>query len=421
MEHPIEIRTKEELLKIKKKGHYILMNDIDLEGHEKCLLKKFEGQLDGQGYTLRNFEIKSYKKYAGLFEIVCGENAKISNLVIENAAISGWKTCGIITAFLSNGATLENCTVKSSYVPDNYIYGAGVLCGKANDYNNEAPVYIRNCKVLNCVTGGSAITGYADDAEIENCQVENCEFNIHSGSLINEIYNSRVENCFIKNSKLKDISGTLISEINSSRVINTKLIVPEVETNEVRMRRILESPDSYEQLKGIEELSLWGVYTDKPVDFPEVITRLTTLKKLNIGNNAWRNIPESILNLQELEELQLDCGLSYIEELPDLSKLPRLKILRANGNTWLEKHPFPQQILIPQLLKATQVEHLDLSKWGIAVQKARIVRPAPEHELFEGLKDCMKLRILILSHNSFQSPPPILNLVNAEYIVSDNN
>jgi len=416
MENIIKISTKEELLGIKKNGSYILVNDIDLEGVENTIINKFEGQFDGQGFTLRNIQMFGDGAYTGLFNTVTGKDAKISNLVVENAIIIGYKACGIIAGFLSNGATIENCTVKVGDVSERRVHGAGLICGKVNDYNIETTSYIRNCKVIDSNTDASAIAGRACYCVIEDCLVENCELIIHAGCLIYDISDSFVRNCFVQNCKLSDKSGTIISEAENTQIINTELIVPKIETNEVTMKRILESSDSYEQLKDKEEISLWGIYTNEPVDFPEVITKLTLLKKLNIGNNLWRSIPDIITNLQNLEELQLDCSLSCIQKLPDLSKLSKLRILRANGNAWLPEHNFPDQSLLPQILKASQVEQLDLSKWGERIRKAEVVRRQPEEELFNGLKDFKNLKMLILSNNSLETVPEALYHLSAEYI-----
>ena len=414
MEDKIKISTKEELLSIKKKGNYILMNDIDLEEHGESLIDKFEGQFDGQGHTIRNFKIVGQGANTGLFNAVTGENAKISNLVIENATCYsyGGKKCGIITGFLFDGATIENCTVKSSDTIARYPYEAGIICGVMNDYDTKHPTYIRNCNVTGCTTGASAIVGRVYYSVVENCEVDNCELTTHFAGLVFDAMKSRIENCFIKNSKLFDKSGIIIYKSSNTKIINTELIVPPVVTNEMLMRSILESADSYEQLKDREEISLWGVYTDEPVDFPEVITKLTKLKKLNIGNNSWRTIPDSISNLQNLEEMQLDCALSYLDTLPDLSALPKLKTLRANGNVWHSKHPFPKQSLLPQILKATQVEVLDISKWGERVRQAKVVRPQLDMELFTGLKTFKNLQILSLSGHTFESLPKVLKSLN---------
>jgi Leucine-rich repeat (LRR) protein len=81
----------------------------------------------------------------------------------------------------------------------------------------------------------------------------------------------------------------------------------------------------------IEELDL---SEKKLKEFPNTLTKITTLKKLVLNNNPIRSIPADIKDLVNLEELHLDnCGL---ESLPvDIGLLQHLRVLHVGKNDGL--------------------------------------------------------------------------------------
>ncbi|SEW34543.1 WGR domain-containing protein, predicted DNA-binding domain in MolR [Chitinophaga sp. YR573] len=117
-------------------------------------------------------------------------------------------------------------------------------------------------------------------------------------------------------------------------------------------------------LKKLEELDCSYSTDAAPVDFPVVITQLTGLKKLFIGSNSVRTIPESILQLENLEELDLDSSLCYLDELPDLSKLKKLKILHADGQRSNSTRPYPKQSLLQSFFNIPGLEELYIDRFG---------------------------------------------------------
>lgn len=122
--------------------------------------------------------------------------------------------------------------------------------------------------------------------------------------------------------------------------------------------------ESIADLKGLEELDCSRCTDAAPADFPEVIGQLTGLKKLFIGNNSLRTIPDSILQLKDLEELYLDASLSYLDELPDLSGLKKLKVLHANGQRSHSTRPVPKQSLLKSFFDISSLEELYIDRYG---------------------------------------------------------
>jgi Leucine-rich repeat (LRR) protein/predicted DNA-binding WGR domain protein len=161
-------------------------------------------------------------------------------------------------------------------------------------------------------------------------------------------------------------------------------------------------PENLEQLVGLEELNIYQCSDEKEIDFPEIITRLVGLKKLNAGNNSFRTIPESILNLQNLEELILDSSLCYLQEFPDLAALKNLKILKANGSISYFGRPYPNQSLIKSFFNITSLEELSIDRHG---EESNNWRAALTAENLEGISQLKKLKFLDLSFNALKSLP----------------
>ncbi|MCD4664073.1 MAG: hypothetical protein K8R68_02305, partial [Bacteroidales bacterium] len=152
---------------------------------------------------------------------------------------------------------------------------------------------------------------------------------------------------------------------------NYDLILPDklgnltnLKTLKLNYNQNFEFPSSTAELQNLEELEIYQYSDEKPIDFPEVITKLISLKKLNLGSNSFKTIPESFLNLQNLEELNIGSCLCYLNELPDLSKLKKLKILKADGSTSYITCPQPKQSLLNYFFNIIGLEELYIDRHG---------------------------------------------------------
>ncbi|MBF6594737.1 MAG: WGR domain-containing protein [Thermaceae bacterium] len=117
-------------------------------------------------------------------------------------------------------------------------------------------------------------------------------------------------------------------------------------------------PESFGELKGLEELSLYQNSGGKPLEFPQVLTELSGLRKLDIGSNSFKSLPESFLKLKNLKELRLDASLCYLDSLPDLSQLKKLRVLHADGLTSYTTRPKPKQSLLRSFFEIASLEEL---------------------------------------------------------------
>lgn len=178
-ENPIHIKTKEEFLNIKNdyiknesfsRFHYVLDNDIDLEGQdiptiffskikeesyslseENLVLRGFFGTFNGNGKTIRNVSIKKIvekpneQSYYSLYhEGIFGrlnDGAKVFDLNIEKVTVDNTNfepiyhlNFGIISGKTYSGSTIENINIKDVdykvYVKNrDYLTYAGVVAG----------------------------------------------------------------------------------------------------------------------------------------------------------------------------------------------------------------------------------------------------------------------------------------------------
>lgn len=75
----------------------------------------------------------------------------------------------------------------------------------------------------------------------------------------------------------------------------------------------------------------WCFWNEGLKRFPENITKLKKLKKLNLSGNSIKTLPESIGEMENLKELNLE--LNNLKLLPDtITKLSNLEILTLNYN-----------------------------------------------------------------------------------------
>ena len=110
-------------------------------------------------------------------------------------------------------------------------------------------------------------------------------------------------------------------------------------------------PPDIGQLKSVEELTIsldsvmgWTIYppasamanmVDRPPhkNIPDELTKLKSLKKLNISGLNIRTLPENFTELKNLEYLNLSMNkLDLKNEISKLRSLPNLKVLSISGN-----------------------------------------------------------------------------------------
>ncbi|MBQ3124596.1 MAG: hypothetical protein IJC09_04150, partial [Clostridia bacterium] len=155
---------------------FILTDDIDYNNGEWEPLGSsdatmFSGGFDGNGHTVSNLSIYNESSetpytYIGFFGLV--DDAKITNLGVENFNISAYNTNKVISAiggfvgYVQGATTITNCFIKNSSVVQRWNFGPvsngfGGFIGTARrtqgDSGDEVP-QIKNCYVYNTTING---------------------------------------------------------------------------------------------------------------------------------------------------------------------------------------------------------------------------------------------------------------------------
>ena len=142
---PIKISTADELQAIGENKEslaksYMLMNDIDFEGWNGIwqaigtMEKSFSGTFEGNNYTISNLtmdlqEQGQEQEGIGLFGAIDGEEAKVSNLKLENINVKGHIYAGGLAGILGyyNGGQIINTyvtgTVSTCEYPSEFAGG----------------------------------------------------------------------------------------------------------------------------------------------------------------------------------------------------------------------------------------------------------------------------------------------------------
>lgn len=130
---PYQITTAVEFNSIRNNltAHYILMNDISLNGYTNFIpigtsTTAFKGTLDGNGFKVRGLKVNRNAIYTGLFGYI--ENATIKKLGVVDANVSSQSSnySGIITGYMTGTSLIDQCYSTGVL---NGQYGQGGICG----------------------------------------------------------------------------------------------------------------------------------------------------------------------------------------------------------------------------------------------------------------------------------------------------
>lgn len=173
-------------------------------------------------------------------------------------------------------------------------------------------------------------------------------------------------------------------------------------------------PDSVENLRSLTDLDLSYLNYDRPAELPPVVNRLSALRRLSLANARLTTIPDDILALTSLEELDLTCSvIPRLDRLPDLAQLPHLRILRFSGGST----PAQRHHLLDSVWPITTLEELYLDRWGEQKIGGRVVRPALTTLPDDAFTRTPRLRRLDLSFNELTTlPESLYGLTHLEYI-----
>lgn len=169
-------------------------------------------------------------------------------------------------------------------------------------------------------------------------------------------------------------------------------------------------PAGLARLRSLRDLRLPGLRPDggepgSPVDFPEAVTRLPRLRSLDLSGVRLASVPDTLLDLTGLEELHLSGSLSdRLDRLPDLARLPRLRVLRLGGGAAPGALP-PGRGLLSGIWGIATLEHLEIDHWGEEVRDGATVRTAFRSLPEDAFARMPGLRHLDLSFNELAALP----------------
>ena len=215
----IEIRTPEEFDNIRNNltAEYILMNDIDLSGINWIPVEGFAGTIDGNGYSIINFNSTQQATDRGNCAMF---NLPLPTFLLKNITMVDPVTgthdmdrVGIFIAEVNNDSfsensapVFENCNIIEGTINAN-SYAAG-FCAYGYT-NSQTPMLVNNCTVNGFQAAAdysSPFLGYFScSAEISNCKIDaiTLEANYSAGGYIaySSIYNQeiKVKDCQFEN------------------------------------------------------------------------------------------------------------------------------------------------------------------------------------------------------------------------------
>lgn len=179
-------------------------------------------------------------------------------------------------------------------------------------------------------------------------------------------------------------------------------------------------PRSMHGLASLAELRMRGSSYAYLRRVPEGVTTFPNLVKLDLASNFFATLPTSLLDLTNLEELNLHNALGLVTlPLPDLAKLPKLRVLSLSGNTGHTGVAAPLHDLLKAVLAMPMpvLESLAIDRWGSESKE----RSAPTADVFAGLANLTMLKRLDLSFNDLGELPeaffalPALEEVDLRY------
>ena len=188
-------------------------------------------------------------------------------------------------------------------------------------------------------------------------------------------------------------------------------------------------PDAVARLGTLRELDLSSLQPgefNSLVAFPVPVTRLPALRSLNLSHMFLETVPDELLGLTALEELDLRGSLStLLPRLPDLAALPRLRMLRLSGSTPWSFQPEPSRDLLAGIWAISTLEHLEIDSWGEKTAGGQVTRTAFTALPEDAFARMPGLRRLSLAFNDLTTLPESffrlrhLEAVDLRYTVLD--
>lgn len=296
------------------------LGDIDGNGSNwtpiGTIYPTFNGNFDGNGYTIANLKInKPNKNNQGLFSISGG---KIINLNLENVNIIGKNYVGGIAG--SRSTNIDNCRVSGSIKGNSYVGGIiGEIAGAGE---------VKNCTVQATIDGVSTTGGIIGNICDPRNKLSNSYFNGYLKNQRSGIIAGRtatidnIENCSYNKEKTGNLSP--VSGVYDVFDSKTNPFAPQ----EIQLKTNLQvginsSNDSVISVDtgfslGDFNVSVLSEFSARnSLDKIDAMMSKITDKLTNIG--ATQNRLESVMEFQEIQRNALTSANSLIKDA-DIAK-----------------------------------------------------------------------------------------------------
>ena len=143
------ITKASQLMAITGNGHYILNNDIDLNGVTWTPIVDFTGVLEGNGFTISNLSLTHLADDTGhgLFQNF-GSSAKVRNLKFNNCKVTARDNVGILCGKID---TKTDILIRKIYFTDCQVTAtAGHYAGCLAGWITKSSVKVHTCTATDC-------------------------------------------------------------------------------------------------------------------------------------------------------------------------------------------------------------------------------------------------------------------------------
>lgn len=200
----------------------VLTTSIDLNNASYQAIQ-FEGNFDGQGYTISNVRFTANGSYAGMFSEL-GATQKIANLNLDNVTVTGGTFSGYAGVLAGqvygiNETPRENCLVQNVHVTNSSVtgYTSGGLVG-----------FTFACTIRYCSVEDTSVTGLANGggitgltyADIIACYSTVSPFGLQSrgrGGIAGKLLDTgRIQDCWCSyNFVYGSTDGNVVYDVNN--------------------------------------------------------------------------------------------------------------------------------------------------------------------------------------------------------------
>lgn len=225
------IKTAEEFIdKItaNKDGKFILANDIDFKDLKNTTIAQFDGELNGNGFAIKNVTVDQTARSRGLFQYT--EGATIKNLVAQDFTYSNESdfTGGLIGN--ANNTTIDNVAMSNLSIIDNdtcTVTGGIVGIGKNTIITNSWVSGDISSKkgytggFAGRLNGGSIENSYST-ASIHSKADDGNATSSSTGGLVGFLDSSNISNSYVTGDVTGHTNvGGIVGETIHSRILNS--------------------------------------------------------------------------------------------------------------------------------------------------------------------------------------------------------